>query len=292
MGETIIGVNLPSNISNYECIGQCLADLAADGFDAVEINLEMLPLIIYGQVQKDYIAIFKRVLEKYPLRYTAHIGSVNLRTLKNFELHKQVLFASIDVCAMLGCNPLTLHFSQQSKDRWIEERFLKTHIEAADYAGQYGIKLCIENIEVETITPVVNFVRQVDRPNFGMTLDTGHAFLATQYFHLDFKEAIKECLPYISHLHLNDNMGSFEELRLTDLPAYKALPLGNRFTLGRGDIHLPPFWGGVPFRELFQSIPDYDGIYICEYYSMYFAPFQRVIQEKVRREIEICKGAK
>ncbi|OHD68143.1 MAG: hypothetical protein A2177_03400 [Spirochaetes bacterium RBG_13_68_11] len=153
-----------------------------------------------------------------------------------------------------------------------------------------GLDLCIENIEVELVDPVVRFVRLVDRPNFWMNFDTGHAFLASRYFHFDFLESLRTSLPVLGHVHLNDNTGVFEELRITDRPRYDHLSMGYRRTFGRGDIHIPPFWGAIPFAEVFGLLKDYRGLFVCEYAAQDFIPFNRSVQEKVRSAVTAARN--
>ena len=112
--------------------------------------------------------------------------------------------------------------------------------------------LVIENIEVELIEPVIELVAEVNSPNLRLAFDTGHAFLASKYFKFDFIDAFKKTLPYLAHLHLSDNTGNFEDLRITDRAKYDALPMGYRIEYGRGDIHLPPYFGEIPYNELFS----------------------------------------
>ncbi len=55
-------------------------------------------------------------------------------------------------------------------------------------------------------------------------------------------------------LHLSGNVGIFGELCILDRPAYDQLPTRCRYTFGRGDLHLPPFRGNIPFGELFRRL--------------------------------------
>ena len=142
-------------------------------------------------------------------------------------------------------NPLVLHYEFETKDLKIEEQFIELHIEVAEFASNHGVELCIENIEVERVDPVIRFLERTNTPNLRMTFDTGHAFLAARYFHFDFLEALEASLPYKSHMHLSDHTGTFEELRITDRVAYDALSKTRRIAFGRGDIHLPPYWGKI-----------------------------------------------
>ena len=143
----------------------------------------------------------------------------------------------------------------------------------------------VENIEVELVEPVVDLVAEVDSKSLRLAFDTGHAFLASRYFKFDFFDAFKKTLPYLAHLHLSDNTGIFEELRLTDRPKYDYMPIGYRLEYGRGDIHLPPYFGKIPYDEIFGLLKGYEGMFICEYYTERFAPFGRMVQERVRSAV-------
>lgn len=285
--DILVGINLPKKDPHPSVIRQKLSSFADDGYDSVEVNLEMLPLIVGGEQRPAYIEYLHSILKEFDFRYSAHIGGgLDLRDEKRPELQKKVLFSSIEICSRMGLNPLVLHYEAQTKDIWIEDRFLELHLEAAELAARHGILLCIENIEVDRVDPVVDFVKRADRPNLRMTFDTGHAFLAARYFHFDFLESLKQSLPVVSHLHLSDNTGDYETLRLTNRLAYNDLSETNRFTFGRGDVHLPPFWGAIPFDDVFSLLKGFHGIYSCEFYSDFFIPFGRTIQENVRSAIE------
>lgn len=291
MNDIRVGVNLPGGSADPRATDEWLRAFAADGFDCVEISLDTFPLIIGGQIDRDYVEVVRGALAKHRFEYSAHVSlGLDLRDTRNFALQRKTLLASVEVCGSLGANLLVLHYELESKDGQVEERFREAHREAADLAAGLGLVLCIENIEVERVEPCVRFVRAVDRPNFLMTFDTGHAFLASRYFHFDFLEALRAAIPVVGHVHLSDNTGVFEELRITDRPRYDHLPMGYRRTFGRGDIHLPPFWGAIPFAEVFGLLKDYRGRYICEYTAPDFIPFNRSVQEKVRSAVRAARS--
>ena len=290
MSDLRVGVNLPDRGMDPRHLDDALRTFAADGFDCVEISLDTFPLIIGGKVARDWVEFVRTALARHRLACSAHVSlGVDLRDTAKYDLQKRVLAASIEVCGSLGANPLVLHYELASRDARVEERFLAAHREAADAAARLGLGLCIENIEVELVEPVVRFVREVDRPNFRMCFDTGHAFLASRYFHFDFLQALRAALPLLGHVHLNDNTGDFEELRITDRPTYNQLPMGLRRTFGRGDIHLPPFWGAIPFDEVFALLKEYRGLFVCEYTAHDFTPFNRSVHEKVRKAIKAAR---
>ena len=284
-GEIRVGSSAPGT-TDPAALRSSLTRLEGDGFDWAEISLDMFPLIIGGRICRDWVAHLRGLLGEFSLGFSGHIGrDVDLRDRDKADLQKKVLHASIEVCGVLGLNPLVLHFEVASKDPATEKRFLEEHLEAADFAASLGVTLCIENIEVETVDPVIDFVEKASHPNLRMNFDTGHAWLASKYFGFDFLGSLRRSLPVLGHMHLSDNTGVFEELRITDRPRYDTMPAGYRMTFGRGDIHLPPYWGSIPFDEVFQILHDYSGVFVCEYKSSRFLPFNRSVQERVRTAI-------
>lgn len=287
MNKPIIGTNFPSKCA-AENLAASLQMMVDAGFDCVEFKLSTFPLISSGEVMWPFVAYVKNIFQKFPLRYTAHIGNgLELRNTHELDLQKRVLKASIDICQALSIDILTLHFEQASLFYDRERAFLEGHIAAADYAASLGITLCIENIEIEHHTKVLAMIDQVNRPNFAMTLDTGHLALASAYFGYDFIKAVQECAPYVRHLHVNDNTLTFEAMRLTDFPLYRTLQMEYRIAFGRGDTHLPPFWGKIPLQEVLGILnrADYRGLFICEYQNDLYVPFNQSIQANTRNVI-------
>ncbi len=281
----IIGVNLPGT-PDPEINRKRLSAFQQDGFDAIEVSLDSFPLIIDGEPCEHWIRYLHTLLKEFPFRYSAHIGrGLDLRDLPRIAKHRAVLRHSIDICARLQMSPLVLHYEVQSRNLEVEKAFLEEHRKAARYAGDKGVLLVVENIEVEWVDPVIELVSSVDSSSLRLAFDTGHAFLASHYFKFDFLESFKKAFPYLGHFHLSDNTGVFEELRITDRPTYDALPMGWRYEYGRGDIHLPPYWGKIPYDELFRMASDYQGMFVCEYYSERFLPFNGAIQKNVRERI-------
>ena len=280
-----IGINLPVD-PRPEAIRSSLRRFADCGYECVEVGLDTVPLIVRGEAKAEYVEALRRILKELPLGYSAHIGSgVDLRDRQDPELHERVAMASVEVSSSLGASPLVLHFEEQSKDLEIEGRFLDAHRRLASRARSLGVSLCVENIEVERVQPVVRFISEVASPALSMAFDTGHAFLASRYFHFDFLESLRQALPLITHVHLSDNTGDFEPLRITNRVVYDALPKGYRFAFGRGDVHLPPYWGDIPLDAVFSATRGFEGIYVCECYSEYFHPFLSQVRERVSAAI-------
>lgn len=286
MAEIVIGVNIPGG-TDLTGLEGALARICNEGWQAAELNLSSCPLIIGGQMRQPVVDYMRRVMDRFPLRYTAHAG-YGLELRSRDPLHRQVLMASLDACAALGIDRLNLHYEEHSRNRADEQRFADLLTEAADRGGELGVMVNVENIEVEDYRYALDAVRQMDHPNCGMTLDLGHLWLSANYFSYDYLDAVRDCAPMVRHLHINDNDGVFEPMRLTDPQLYNTLDKGYRFAFSRGDIHIPPLWGSAPLREAFAilMLANYKGIWLCEYYSHLFVPLNSEIREKVRFEIE------
>lgn len=284
MNNPIIGINAPRDLMP-ETLEEKIRQVMDFGYDCMELNIGEIPFIVGGEVCERYIAYARSIMEKYPLKYTAHIGGgLDLRDLPRYDLHKRVLRASIDVCHALGIDRLILHFEKASPVEREEQAFLDAHIEATAYAAEKNVMLCMENIEVEDYRRVIEMVRRINHENFRMTLDIGHLNLSVRYFGGDFLQAVEECAPYVAHLHMSDNTGDFEKMRLIDFGRYKMMPMGYRIAYGSGDIHLPPLWGRLQTKEALQILirNGYDGVFLCEYENELYVPFGKQIVQEVR----------
>ena len=273
-----IGINLP-DVRDPEGIRTWLKRFCDAGFETVEYNSDLLPMIIGGKLNREMAGLMKNITSDFPLTYSMHIGyGIDLRDTEHYRLQEDSLMSSIEAASETGCTLLNLHYEKKSESDEVEERFLEGHLKACDYAEKLGIDLTIENIEVEFVDPVIDFVKKVNRKNFSMNYDIGHGFLASDYLGFDFLDSIRKAVPVLGHLHFSDNTGKFEILRITDRPVYDKLPMGNRFALGRGDIHLPPLWGNIPYDRVAEILKGYDKTVICEFYTQYFIPFLKDIR--------------
>lgn len=288
MGKACVGISLESNLT-YDSLADELERACADGFDAVEMNLSAFPFIIAGELQPRVAEYVRSVVQRYPLKLTMHAGyGLDLRNLEEYAMHKNVLMASIDACTLLGADRLNLHFEEESMFTARERAFFQAHQEAADYAMERGVMLNIENIEVEYADKAADFVRRLDHKNVGMTLDLGHLYLSACYFGYDYLDTVRRCAPLVRHVHVNDNVGIFEPMRVENHRLYDTLSMGYRTMFGRGDIHIAPFWGKAPLEEGMRILKDagFSGIWLCEYKSRSFLPFNREVQQRVRRIAE------
>ncbi|MCH1981350.1 sugar phosphate isomerase/epimerase [Ruminococcus sp. OA3] len=288
MREYCVGVNLPPSV-RLENLDGYLRTIEENGFNACELNLSTYPFMMGGNLIPCVAEYVREIFAGHPLTYTAHGAyGLDLRNPDKWELRKKVLFASIDLCSSLGCTLLNIHNEEDSKKSSVERLFRTVVKDAAEYAKERGVSLVLENIEIENVYRTIDMVESIDHDNLGMNLDLGHLFLSSQYYGYDYLKAVTDSLPRLRHLHIHDNMGEFEAMRLTDFNMYKTLDKKERMVFSSGDMHTAPFWGKAPLQEAIKAIKHsgYQGVWLCEYYSDLFAPFNTQICQSVRNCIE------
>lgn len=261
------------------------------GGRVAEIDLDILPFILDGVVADRVADYAREIMLRKPLRYSAHVSSVlDMRSRDGYAAHENLLLRSIDVCGRLGVEVLTVHYENRGKLEWVERRFFDAYRCASDYAAEKSVRMAMENIEIEDYRLALDFVQSVDRRNLQFALDTGHLFLSCGYFGQDFFEALQECAANAGHVHLNDNVGKFMELRITDFDAYRRVPMNRRALFGMGDLHYPPGFGTLPFDQVFCALKAHrkleDVFLICEYEREAFRPFENIVVEKMTEKAE------
>jgi len=253
------------------------------GYDAVEISPDAFDLIFCGRLHSPLVNDVVPVLERHGFRYSVHSpAALDLRDLRDHELQVQMAESVVEFCRLIHAEVLVLHFEQQSADPAVEAAFLDATRRLADRAQDQRLRIGVENIEVERLAPVLEFVRRVDRPNVGLTFDVGHAFLAARYFGFDYLEAVRAARPLLIHLHVTDNFGRYDPLRLENFTLYRTQRSRDIFPVGRGDLHLPVGWGAIPYDETFAALRGYQGSVITEYRYNLFRPHAQRLAQQLR----------
>ena len=278
------GMELPERRHPWK-VAESLEWIRSCGYDFFEMSLTGFPLIIHGEVNERYVQYLKPIVQQSGLGMTVHIGTgLDLRSGTEYELHKKVLLSSIEITAALGGRILTVHFEQSSRRQDVEQRFEQAYREAAAYAQERNVILCMENIEIEDYRLVPELIDRIGSPNLKMTLDLGHLYLSTGYFGGDYMAAIDELAPYVAHVHLHGNTGKFEPMRLLDFDRYRQMSLNERIAFGQGDIHLPPSWGTLPVKESLERLlaKQYTGGILLECGSDAYEPFYAEMLAEVK----------
>jgi sugar phosphate isomerase/epimerase len=234
------------------------------GYDAVEISMDGTGLVFGGRLHPERLRRALRAFAAHPFSYSVHSPSrLDLRDRRNREAQMDLARAALRFSREVEARVLVIHFEQESRDREDEAAFTEAVLRLSDEAG--GVLLGIENIEVERVEPVIARVREIARPNVIMTLDVGHAVLAAAQFGFDVMEAAAAARPLVGHVHINDNFGRYDPLRLENFTLYRTQTPADTFPLGKGDLHLPVGWGAIPLERVFAVLRGYRGTVIHEY---------------------------
>lgn len=289
MQITGIGINAhPDRINGeVERLEDELKDFQEIGYDFVEIPVDAVDVIYCGELDRHRMDDLKAILGRFALKYTVHAPRVlNLRDVKEIELQKKLFKSCIFFSSEIGASIFVYHYGQKTKEKQIEDMLYQSVLEMADFAVNYGVHICVENIEIDTASNVIEFIKRVAKNNVGMTFDFGHAYLASKYFSFDFLGSVEMARPYVKHIHVTDNFGRYEETRLISYEQYKLKRYPDLLLLGRGDLHLPPGWGKVPLDAAFNLLNDYRGIFMLEYDYRRHKSYSREIIETAKQYIK------
>jgi len=251
------------------------------GYDAVEISMDGTGMIFGGHLHPEMLREALAGFGKHQFWYSVHSpSSLNLRDRENRDVHLALAQSTLRFTREVGGRVLVIHFEQRSPDPRDETAFVEALWRLSDEAGD--VLLGVENIEVERVETVIECVRRAARPNVVMTLDIGHAFLAAAQFQFDFLEAVQAARPLVRHVHMNDNFGRYDPLRLENFTLYRTQTPADTFPLGKGDLHLPVGWGAIPLDQVFGLLRGYDGTVVHEYRAHLFPAFGGPAQAAAR----------
>lgn len=108
----------------------------------------------------------------------------------------------------------------------VEEINEKYYRKIAEYAADFGIGVCIENMpSVISASIVSDFVKKVQIPNLYICLDVGHAHMLNE----EPADAVRICGDKLAVLHVHDNFGD-------------------------RDIHLQPFSGNTRWHGFGKAL--------------------------------------
>jgi len=256
------------------------------GYDAVEISMDGTEMVFGGKLHPVMLGQALTEFARHDFSYSVHSpSSLDLRDRQNREIQLALARATLQFCREVGGRVLVIHFEQQSRDPEDEAAFVDAILRLSDEAG--NVLLAIENIEVEYLEPVIECVRHIARPNVVMTLDVGHAYLAAAQFRFDFLGAVRATVPHVRHVHVNDNFGRYNPLRLRDFTLYKTQTPADTFPLGKGDLHLPVGWGSIPLDQVFAILRGYMGTVVHEYRYNLFLPSAEEDYASARRLVAL-----
>lgn len=263
------------------------------GYDGVEIS--KVSAVVDGRLHREVVARVKAVTARFPLCYAVHGPcELNLALGEPGGVEERALAAHLEYSAEIGASVFVYHsglinlfeaywglapLPDVATMQARREREVEALQRLAARAQELGVLIAMENRdphlwEVATlarhglplralttyhagllIEEVNRQLQAVNHPYVGMTLDVGHAYIASQVCGFDFLQAVSQAAPYVRHIHLHDNVGK--------LDGYSE-DQGERLPLGQGDLHMPPGWGNIPLQEALRRLPDYDGLITLE----------------------------
>jgi sugar phosphate isomerase/epimerase len=271
---------------SLDTLARDLEFFAGLGFDYVEIPVHGVGAMAGGRLLPQRVKEVCRLLAKYPFHYTVHSPNpLNLMDEENLTWQKEALGGSLEFAAAIGSGALVYHSGRyvpeeyfhlpgrsnaldehtRAEMRWRERNALQ---ELGELAGRLGVVIGMENARpyldgspycyAEQLSLLVAQVQAINHPQVGITLDTGHAYLAACYYGFDFLGTVALAAPYVRHVHLHDNFGrvcgSLEKKQ------------GELLATGRGDLHLPVGRGEIPAAEVLAILLEqgYSGVVIHE----------------------------
>jgi len=203
-----------------------------------------------GNFKKE-INFLKKLQADKKINYTVHAqylnGSLNDFNEKIRQETTKLIYNSIDNAREINAKIVTLHPALEPYGLKLEKRKqleLDSYKKIAAYAKRKNIKIGLEN-EAQTcfwfpdrackFELLSQTIKIVNKSNFSLTLDIGHASVSGENFLLAIKKFGKKIL----HIHAHDNLGSPE----------KNLPVFNR-----PDPHLAPSKGRINWVKVIQIL--------------------------------------
>jgi len=277
------GVSTRRTDGNFSRLENQLTYLKEAGFEYLEVSADVVDIIGGGKIIPKKIDKLLQLLERYRFKYTAHIhNGIDLRDIQDREFQLESFKSSIEFAGIIGAELLVCHFEKESDDPAKESLFREAILTGLEYARNWKLKIGIENIEIDKLSKVIDFVKEINESDIILVLDVGHAFLSAHYYRGNFFESIKKAASMVGHIHLSDNFGRFEKMRLENFNLYRVSSYTNRLNLGRGDLNLPPGWGSIPFEDVLEILKDYQGIVILEYYHEKYLDFNPDILKETK----------
>lgn len=290
MTETIAAYGLSTEgPCEPDALERELALFAEAGCTAAEVSLQNGFAVHAGRVNGAEVERLAAVMRRFPLRYTAHgpLG-MNLMDEVHHDLHRAVCRATIEATAALGATVLVVHGgvwpaglapAELERRRRLEVEALR---DLGEFAARCGVMLALENLPPLPHIPATHDawgiaaqVEAVSHPHVGATLDIGHAAMMATAKQQDLAQSIAAMAPHVVHLHLQDQCGRLDTIRLPGP--------GEKLAYGTGDLHAPPGWGEIPFERLLGGLAPRAGTVMIYELSEKFFRFVPETAAAVRR---------
>ena len=322
MHVTGIGINADGRRGRFH-LDEAHEDLAffqRCGFDAVELPVHQLDLIVGGRLRREDVDKVRATLDAFDFAYTVHAPErLNLAFPQKdssgrpeLALEQDVFLACLDFCAAIGAKAMVYHSGlialygarfglEAIPDDQALEQAREQEVSALrallPLAAERGIVIGMENRDPHPWEVAVLASAGL-RPDKLLKYHAGMAIpeLVRQI------EAVNHpnlglTLDY-GHLFLAAHQCGFDYLNAIRqaAPYVRHLHasdncgrlggvfdgLKDRIPYGDGDLHMPPGWGSIPHKKTLAHLPDYEGLCILEIRSRFWEHFPDA-QQTMRR---------
>lgn len=253
-----IGINLHGKLCKSDSnIRKYLNLFAENMLDYVELAICAMGVVdAAAKLDRARFDTLRDIFGSYSFKYTMEVDVGNMAELAD-PLDQGRAKRFVDVAGLLASKLIVFHIGSvpTGMDRGKALSRVACFLESLlRYAENGNVMVGVENTNQPkrcigaTANELKCLLREVNSASLGVTLDFGHAFLASKILSFDFIGMIKDLTPYIIHSHFNDNYGVIDE----GSPNY-------------GDMMLPPGAGVIPYEEVLGFLaPRYDGVYLMD----------------------------
>ncbi len=254
------GISAKQGEFDLSDLGQKIDECQAFGVASIELPIFDFDIVVGGRIRSEQLRRAKAICAARDVAYSAHGPlAINFSDPEwRLPRHFEVLLASLDVAAELGCRNYVMHagIAPATQADGIENAYARQRAwlaRAGDEAAQRGLFICVETLfagyhgHALTPTParLARELAAIDHRHVRATIDFSHAFINLGYHGGDLVAECAALAPFADHLHIHDSFG-----RQDDIWMYTQ---GERLAYGHGDLHLPVGWGGIPWDALLET---------------------------------------
>ena len=297
------------------------------GFDAVEIPVHQLDLIVGGRLRREEVDKVRATLDAFDFAYSVHSPErLNLAFPQKdssgqpeLALEQDVFLACLDFCAAIGAKVMVYHSGlialygarfglEPIPDDGALELAREQEISALKalmpLAVERGVVIAMENRdphpwEVAVLASAGLPPDKLLKYHAGMAIPG----LVRQIEAVNHPD-LGLTLDY-GHLFLAAHQCGFDYLDAVRQAAPHVRHvhasdncgrlggvfdgLKDRIPYGDGDLHMPPGWGTIPHQKTLAQLPDYKGLCILEIRSRFSEHFPTAVQD-MRRLLDEVAG--
>lgn len=270
---SLINSNITETVTHLEKVYEA-------GFSHYEIEITNASIMAGSRWIPKRKNDFVKGLLSVPISYSIHLpmvldlGDPNLR----FEDAQNIIKAFIELSHELNNKDMVLHPTRhvhhissiqeinylKKLEPLFREADIVVHIE-----NVLNKRLGGEYIHNVSLRDNLSILRELNSDVFGYCLDVGHANINAAAQSENLIDEIEFISASVTHLHLHDNLGN---------PLNHSMNRHEAMLMGKGDMHMPPMWGTIPYGEILQPLKDYKGKVVLEIFQDYLDDLHDIYQ--------------